>query len=67
MGRENDNQDTKVHEVDSYGPPLMQDLDPKLSKALSNAPHARRHARDAAALIKQQHEQEKIWQHQSPK
>ena len=53
MARKNDNQNKEVPEVTNYGPTLLQDYDRGLSKALSNTPHARRHAREAVKLIKE--------------
>lgn len=67
MGREDDNQDTKDHEVNRRTSELLQDNCRQLSIALSNTPHARRNARETSELIRDRLEQEKMWQHQSQK
>jgi hypothetical protein len=63
MDRENDNQGTKLYEVTGHVSELLQDNCRQLSQALANTPHARRHARETAELIRERLEQEKMWQH----
>jgi hypothetical protein len=64
MGREDNHEDQAAVKVTGHMSELLQDSCRQLSIALSNTPHARRHAREASEVIREQLGQEKMWQQQ---